>query len=171
HEPVVPVEHGGADVDEEVHAVRMRDHPALAVRAVELPVRAVQAPDHRLALRERKTLARHRHRQGERAGGKLLAAGAVARQREQWRRADAEAHLAAQAAALPRQFPIAHDLCSKALCHSGARQRREPGISQRQTIAISIDMAMNNPTEGVSTGLTATANHRLFEISARWKIA
>jgi hypothetical protein len=56
----VIVEHRRAHIDEEVEAVRMREHPVLAVRTVELAMLAVQAAQHRLALRDRKTVGRNR---------------------------------------------------------------------------------------------------------------
>src|SRR3546814_7877460 len=71
---------------------------------------AVQPADHRLARGHLEAGARRHHRGRERAATHLLAAGAVARHRQERRLRDAEAHLAAAAASFDRQRPFGHRL-------------------------------------------------------------
>ena len=91
------VEHGRADVDE-VHAGRLREHPAHAVRAEMVPqLRRVHAADHRLAPRHREAVGRHHGGQREGRRAHLPAARAMAGGGADRRLAQADAGPAAAA--------------------------------------------------------------------------
>src|SRR3546814_7940715 len=91
---------------------------------------AVQPADHRLARGHLEAGARRHHRGRERAATHLLAAGAVARHRQERRLRDAEAHLAAAAASFDRQRPFGHRL----LLSKGGRYRSEEHTSELQSL-------------------------------------
>ena len=59
---MVVVQHGCPDVDNKVQAVRVREHPVLAVGAVELPMLAMHAADHGLTTRHCKAVTWHNNR-------------------------------------------------------------------------------------------------------------
>src|SRR5690606_20128550 len=110
HEPARIVEHGRAHVHERVEAVDLREQPTLAVAAEMVPVLAVQAADHGLALRQREAVRRDRGRQRERARGHPLTAGAVAGELQERRRGDPEPNPPAAAAAVASDRSAAHAL-------------------------------------------------------------
>lgn len=56
---MVVVQHSRPDIDDEVQAVRVREHPIFAVGAIELPMRTMQTTDHGLTTRHRKAVAWH----------------------------------------------------------------------------------------------------------------
>jgi hypothetical protein len=91
-EPRRIIEHRRAQVDEPVHALGTREHPAHAMRAEKVAGRAVQPADDGLPLDDRKAFARNCRAQRERAAGHALTAGAVAGHGEKRRRADPEPH-------------------------------------------------------------------------------
>jgi len=55
---MVLVQHSCSNIDD-VQAVRAREHPVLAMRAIELPMRAMQTADHGFALSNRETITWH----------------------------------------------------------------------------------------------------------------
>jgi hypothetical protein len=101
--PIVLVQHRRANIDEEVQAMGVCEHPVLAMWTVELPVSTMQAADHRLALGDGKTIAWHSNGQRVCTRAQLLTARAMTRHRQQWRGTYSETYPAAQAAAFPRR--------------------------------------------------------------------
>src|SRR5215472_10006703 len=107
-EPMMIVQHGCADIDEKVEALRICKHPVFAARTIELAMRSMQTADDRFASCDGEALAGHRHAEGVGASAEPLAASAMASHRQQRRRAYPKTNLAAHASTLPRQLPITH---------------------------------------------------------------
>src|SRR5207302_1023982 len=98
-----------ADIDEALFGHDTREHPALAPVAMMVArLLAVQPADHRLARDDFEAAARYHDRCREGASGHALATGAMASHRQQRCLANAEAYLAAAAAAFHRQGPFGH---------------------------------------------------------------
>ena len=77
--PAGVIEHGGAQVDEPIHAVELCEHPAHAMRAeIMMDGVAMQAADDRFALRHLETIGGDSGAQRIGAAGHALAAGAMA---------------------------------------------------------------------------------------------
>src|SRR5437870_3606908 len=108
-EPARVVECARADIDEALFGHDTREHPALAPVAMMVArLLAVQPADHRLARDDFEAAARYHDRCREGASGHALATGAMASHRQQRCLANAEAYLAAAAAAFHRQGPFGH---------------------------------------------------------------